>query len=109
MNRNKVIGTCPHCGAEVLEKQKGWFCSNHECRFILWKDNAYFAKIGKRITPEIVEKLLTDKEVSMKGCKNQKTGKTYDADLLLSTEADGRPQFAMKFPDRKEGGGKWQK
>ena len=50
MSRNKVIGTCPHCGAEVLEKQKGWFCSNRECRFILWKDNAYFTKIGKRLT-----------------------------------------------------------
>ena len=23
MSRNKVIGTCPHCGSEVLEKQKG--------------------------------------------------------------------------------------
>lgn len=23
-----VIGTCPHCGAEVIERQKGWFCSN---------------------------------------------------------------------------------
>ena len=44
MSRNKVIGICPHCGAEVLEKQKGWFCSNSECRFILWKDNAYFTK-----------------------------------------------------------------
>ncbi len=109
MKRNKVIGTCPYCGAEVLEKQKGWFCSNHECRFILWKDNAYFSKIGKRITPEIVEKLLTDKRVSLKGCKSQKTGKTYDADLILSTEADGRPQFTMELPDRNEGGRKWQK
>ena len=106
MNRNKVIGICPHCGAEVLEKQKGWFCSNHECRFILWKNNAYFAKIGKRITSEIVEKLLTDRKVSLKGCKSQKTGKAYDVDLLLSTEADGRPQFAMEFPDRREGDGK---
>ena len=30
MSRNKVIGTCPHCGAEVLERQKGWFCSNRD-------------------------------------------------------------------------------
>lgn len=104
MSRNKVIGTCPHCGAEVLERQKGWFCSNRECRFVLWKDNAYFTKIGKRLTPQIVEKLLRDGRVKLKDCKSQKTGKTYNADLLLSTEADGRPQFSMEFENRKGGG-----
>ncbi len=105
MSRNKVIGACPHCGAEVLEKQKGWFCSNSECRFILWKDNAYFTKIGKRLTSQIVEKLLKDGRARLKDCKSQKTGKTYNADVLLSTEADGRPQFSMEF-DKRKGGGK---
>ena len=105
MSRNKVIGTCPHCGSEVLEKQKGWFCSNSECRFILWKDNAYFTKIGKRLTSQIVEKLLKDGRAWLKDCKSQKTGKTYNADILLSTEADGRPQFSMEF-DKRKGGGK---
>ena len=104
MSRNKVIGTCPHCGSEVLEKQKGWFCSNRECRFILGKDNAYFTKIGKRLTSQIVEKLLKDGRARLKDCKSQKTGKTYNADVLLSTEADGRPQFSMEFPNTKGGG-----
>ena len=104
MSRNKVIGTCPHCGSEVLEEQKGWFCSNSECRFILWKDNAYFTKIGKRLTSQIVEKLLKDGRARLKDCKSQKTGKTYNADILLSTEADGRPQFSMVFENRKGGG-----
>ena len=102
MSRNKVIGTCPHCGAEVLERQKGWFCSNRECRFVLWKDNAYFTKIGKRLTSQIVEKLLRDGRVKLKDCRSQKTGKTYNADLLLSTETDGRPQFSMEFENRKD-------
>ena len=102
MSRNKVIGNCPHCGAEVLERQKGWFCSNRECRFVLWKDNAYFTKIGKRLTPQVVEKLLRDGRVKLKDCKSQKTDKTYNADLLLTTEADGRPQFSMEFEKRKE-------
>ena len=104
MSRNKVIGICPHCGAEVLEKQKGWFCSNASCRFILWKDNNYFTKIGKRLTAPVAEKLIRDRRVRLKDCKSQKTGKTYNADLLLSTEADGRPQFAMEFPDSKGAG-----
>ena len=103
MSRNKVIGTCPHCKADVLERQKGWFCSNRECRFVLWKDNAYFTKIGKRLTSQIVEKLLRDGRVKLKDCRSQKTGKTYNADLLLSTETDGRPQFTMEFENRKGG------
>ena len=40
MPKNQVIGNCPGCGAEVIERQKGWFCTNRECRFVLWKDNA---------------------------------------------------------------------
>ena len=103
MSRNKVIGTCPHCGAEVLERQKGWFCSNRECRLVLWKDNAYFTKIGKRLTSQIVEKLLQDGRVKLKDCRSQKTGKTYNADLLLSVETDGKPQFTMEFENRKGG------
>ena len=71
---------------------------------MLWKDNAYFTKIGKRLTPQIVEKLLRDGRVKLKDCKSQKTGKTYNADLLLSTEADGRPQFSMELENRKGGG-----
>ena len=24
--KNKVIGVCPNCGANVVEREKGWFC-----------------------------------------------------------------------------------
>lgn len=99
-----VIGTCPHCGAEVIERQKGWFCSNRECRFILWKDNAYFKKIGKRLTAQMAERLVRDGRICVKDCKSQKTGKTYNASVLLSTEADGRPKFQLEFESG--GGGK---
>ncbi len=97
MSNVKVIGNCPHCGAEVVEREKGWFCSNRECRFVLWKDNTYFQKIGKRMTAQIAEKLVRDGRVRLKDCKSQKTGKTYNASLLLSTEADGRAKFTMEF------------
>ena len=99
-----VIGTCPHCGAEVIERQKGWFCSNRECRFILWKDNAYFKKIGKRLTAQMAERLVRDGRIRVKDCKSQKTGKTYNASVLLTTEADGRPKFQLEFESG--GGGK---
>ena len=25
-----VVGTCPHCGSEVAEREKGWFCTSRE-------------------------------------------------------------------------------
>ena len=46
---------------------------------------------------------MKDGRARLKDCKSQKTGKTYNADVLLSTEADGRPQFSMVFPDTKGG------
>lgn len=100
---NTVIGACPHCGADVAERAKGWFCANRECRFVLWKDNAYFKKIGKHLTAAVAEKLVKNGRVRLKDCKSQRTGKTYNADVLLTTEEDGRAKFQMEFDN---GGGK---
>ena len=106
--KGMVIGSCPHCGADVAERDKGWFCANRECRFVLWKDNAYFKKIGKHLTGSMAEKLVKDGRVKLKDCKSQRTGKTYNADVLLTTEADGRAKFQMEFVGSKNnsGGGK---
>ena len=101
----REIGTCPHCGADVLERQKGWFCSSRECRFALWKDNTYYTRIGKHLTMRSVKKLLRGGHVRLKDCRCQSTGEIFDADLLLFTGAGGRPRFSMEFENR-EGGGK---
>ena len=104
-NGNKVIGSCPHCGADVAERAKGWFCSSRECRFVLWKDNAYFKKIGKHLTAGMAEKLVRDGRVRLKDCVSQRTGKTYNADVLLTTEEDGRVKFQMEFDNSRKNGG----
>ena len=92
-----VVGTCPHCGSEVAEREKGWFCTSRECRFVIWKDNAFFARLGKRPTRQVVDKLLRDGRARLKDCKSQRTGKTYNASVLMTTEADGRAKFSMEF------------
>lgn len=99
-NKNYVVGRCPHCGSEVIERQKGWFCDNKRCRFVLWKDNAFFTYIGKKINPHIVDQLLRDGKARLKDCKSKKTGKSYNADVLLSTEADGRAKFSLSFEQK---------
>ena len=92
-----VVGACPHCGSEVAEREKGFFCASRECRFVIWKDNAFFARLGKRPTRQVVDKLLRDGRARLKDCKSQRTGKTYNATVLLTTEADGRAKLSLEF------------
>ena len=102
-NNGKIVGVCPRCSAEVTERDKGWFCSNRECRFVLWKDNAFFKRLGKHLTGQLVDKLLRDGRARLKDCKSQRTGKTYNATVQMTTESNGRPQFSLEFEN---GGGK---
>ena len=94
--KNKIIGICPNCDANVVEREKGWFCENRECRFVLWKDNAFFKRLGKHLDAHVADKLLRDGRVRLKDCKSAK-GKTYNATVLLSCEADGRSKFSLEF------------
>ena len=102
-NNGKIVGVCPHCGAEVAEREKGWFCTNRECRFVIWKDNAFFKRLGKHITGQLVDKLLRNGRARLKDCKSQRTGKTYNATVQMTTESNGWPQFSLEFEN---GGGK---
>ena len=94
--KNKVIGVCPNCGNSVVEREKGYFCENRECRFVLWKDNAFFKRLGKRMDAHVADRLLRDGRVRLKDCKSSK-GKTYNATVLLSTEADGHSKISLEF------------
>ncbi len=92
-----VVGICPHCGKEVVERKKGWFCENRDCRFALWKENAFFNAIGKKLTKDTAEKLLSSGKVHLTGCKSKKSGKSYDTTLILEAGEDGRASFRMEF------------
>lgn len=102
--KNKIIGVCPNCGANVVEREKGWFCESNPCRFVLWKDNAFFKRLGKRLDAHVADKQLRDGRVRLKDCRSAK-GKTYNATVLLSCEADGRSKFSLEF----EGGCLWSR
>ncbi len=100
--KGNSIGNCPFCGEEVVENNKGWFCSGGKCNFALWRNNNYFNKIGKKMTPEIAERLVKEGKVSLKGCVSAKTGKKYNAIVSVIPGQDGRAEFQMSF----ENGGK---
>ena len=85
-----VVGTCPHCGSEVAEREKGWFCTSRECRFVIWKDNAFFARLGKRPTRQVVDKLLRDGRARLKDCKSQLQEPAHRQDLQRLRPDDHR-------------------
>ena len=91
------IGTCPCCGSHVVERQKGYSCENRQCNFILWKQNRFFESLGKKMTKQIAGKLLTEGKVLLKGCKSKKTGKTYDATVVMVVDENQRATFELNF------------
>lgn len=95
--KGAVIGNCPVCGSEIVERPKGWFCSNQSCQFSLWKDNNYFKKLGKQLTPKLAEELVKKGKARLNGCKSARTGRKYDATVVMNTDADGRPAFELRF------------
>ena len=83
-----VIGKCPRCGGDVTESKKGYFCETNDCRFGLWRDNKFLT--GKKITltKKTVAALLKDGKIAVKGIYSEKTGKTYDATLVMSDDGE---------------------
>ena len=99
-----VVGRCPRCGGEVAEMQKGFFCQTESCKFAIWKNNKWWELKRKQPTKAIVTALLKDGCAHVTGLYSEKTGKTYDATVML--EDDGKyANFKLAF-DRQKGGGK---
>ena len=98
----EVVGKCPRCGGEVAELQKGFFCQNDSCRFAIWKNNKWWAAKKKQPTKAVVSALLKDGRVRVTGLYSEKTGKSYDATVVL--EDDGQyANFKLEFDQRKGG------
>lgn len=96
------VGTCPCCGRHVVEKQKGYFCEDRGCGFALWKQNRFFEALGKKMTKQTATKLLHDGRVDLKGCKSQKTGKTYDTTVVMTVDENRRAVFRLDFDKKGE-------
>ena len=94
------IGNCPRCGKAVEEKSKGFFCSDKECKFVLWKENRLFDSLSKKMTRQIAEQLLKNGKAKLKKCRSVKTGKTYDCTVVLSVNDVGQAQFNLEFDNQ---------
>jgi len=100
-NGREAVGTCPRCGGTVYEGKKGFFCDNRDCAFALWKDNRFFSSKKKSITKSVAAALLKEGRVSVSGLYSEKTGKTYDAVVLLDDTGGKYVNFRLEFPAKK--------
>ena len=91
-----VVGKCPRCGAEVTESKNGYFCERRSCKFGLWRDNRFLAAKKISLTKKMASSLLTQGRAYASGVYSEKTGKTYDAFIVL--EDDGaRSSYKLDF------------
>ena len=98
---HEAVGVCPRCGAPVYEGKKGFFCDNRECSFALWKDNRFFSSKKKSITKSVAAALLKEGRISMSGLYSEKTGRTYDAEVILDDTGGKYVNFKLEFPVKK--------
>ena len=100
----EVVGKCPRCGGEIAEMQKGFFCQDKSCKFAIWKNSKWWAAKRKQPTKAIVAALLKDGRARVTGLYSEKSGKTYDATVVLE-DTGQYVNFKLDF-DRQKGGGK---
>lgn len=94
-----VVGRCPRCGGTVAERKKGFFCQNPDCRFALWKDSRFFAAKKKKLDKAMAAALLTKGRARLAGCYSERSGKTYDATVVLADDGQ-RTDFRLEFDGR---------
>lgn len=101
-SRYETVGKCPRCGGPVAEMQKGFCCQTRDCKFAIWKNNRFFEAKRKTVTKAVAQSLLKDGRVQLKGCYSEKTGKTYDATVILDNDGK-KVDFKLEFAPKKGG------
>ncbi len=98
-----VLGQCPDCGGDIIEKDKGYGCANWKnqdggCRFIIWKVIA-----GKTIPDQIVEQLLENGiSENIEGFRSKK-GTLFSARLKLEKTEEGKFKVVFVFDKNPNG------
>lgn len=94
----KVIGKCPKCGKDVVERKIAWSCSAGKdvCDFVIWKHMGN--KDNPKAITETQAKKLLDKGKSdlIKGF-TAKSGSKFDAYLVIKPDKT----IGFDFPPRK--------
>ncbi|WP_434512844.1 DNA topoisomerase 3 [Desulfitobacterium sp. AusDCA] len=87
----EVLGSCPLCGGEIVEGNKGYGCMNYRqgCSFVVWKTPI----CGKVLTPAQMKKLLSKGKTDLIKGFRSKTGKNFSAYLVWQEAGSSQLKF----------------
>jgi len=91
------LGACPRCGAPVREGGRGFFCDTRDCGFKIWKESKFFTSKRKAPDAALVSALLKDGRCAAAGLYSEKTGKTYDAVIVMEDTGGKFVNFKLEF------------
>lgn len=100
-DNKEVIGKCPRCGSDVVYSKGRYSCVNRECRFCMWEDSKFFTSKKKKLTKSTATELLKSGRVKLRGCYSEKSGKTYDATVVLDDSGTENVKFKLEFENKK--------
>ena len=96
-SKKESLGKCPRCGGSVVELKKGFVCENRDCGFAIWKESKFFTAKKKKPTAAFVTELLASGRARLSGCYSEKSGKTYDAVVVLDDDGGKYVNFKLEF------------
>ena len=91
------LGKCPVCGSPVYEGGKNFYCSDRNCRFVLWKQNRYLDRMRTSLNARMVKDLLANGRTHVKNLYSVKKDKYFAADLIMEWASD-KATFGLEFP-----------
>ena len=94
---------CGVCGGTVWYDKRVFSCDGEGCPVKLFKNSAYFKKIGGGLTLAAAKELLETGKVRMNDLVSSRTGKHYSATVCASFTQDG-VKYSMEF-DKPSGNG----
>lgn len=94
------IGVCPRCGGNIHESRTNFYCANKDCGFVMWKNDKFFRDKKTSLTPRMATELLKSGRVKAKGLYSVKTGKKYDAQIVLADTGGKYVNFKLEFEQK---------
>jgi len=100
----EAVGICPRCGGHVVESKPNFHCDNRDCLFVMWKADRFFTTRKKELTKAVAAELLKTGKAQVKGLYSEKTGKTFDAVILLADTGGKYVNYRFEIADGQKAG-----
>ena len=80
----------------MYEGTKNFYCSDRNCRFVLWKQHRYLERMRTSLDARMARDLLENGRTHVKSLYSMKKNKYFAADLQMRWE-DGMAKYSLDF------------